>query len=101
MDYNKLERSEALKIGAKIHKNSGRGSIKADASNDQFVIDFKFADKSFTINEGVWGKICTDAMRVDKAKSPLLYLVIGGKIRLAVLEYAILEEILGEQCPQL
>lgn len=100
MDYGKVEAAEAKRIGATLHKNSGRGMTKADASNDRFVIDFKYAEKSFTVNEKVWGKICTDAMRVDKNKSPMLYLILGGKTRLVIMEYAILEEILGEQCPQ-
>lgn len=94
-DYNKLERNEAKRIGAKQHKNSGRNMVKADMSTDLFVIDAKFAKKSFTINEDIWAKICTDAMSVDKKKSPMLYLVIGN-IRLAVIEYDILEEIVGE-----
>lgn len=98
MDYNKLERSESKRIGAKVHKNSGRGKVKGDADNDHFVIDYKFASKSFTINEAVWGKICSDAMKHDKNKSPMLYLVLGEgnkTVRLAVVEYAILEELIS------
>ena len=95
-DYNKLERNEAKRIGAKQHKNSGRNMVKADMSTSDFVIDAKFADKSFTINAAVWSKTCSDAMSVDKTKSPMLYLVLGGKTRLAVIEYSILEELLGE-----
>lgn len=95
-DYNKRERSEAKRIGAKQHKNSGRNLVKGDMSNDSFVIDAKFAAKSFTINADVWAKICTDAMRVDKGKDPALMLVIGEgtKItRLAVIEWDVLESL--------
>ena len=38
-DYNKLERNEAKRIGAKQHKNSGRNMVKGDMSNDTFVIE--------------------------------------------------------------
>lgn len=96
-DYNKLEKHEAKRIGARLHKNSGRNLEKGDMSTDEFVIDAKFAAKSFTINMNVWSKLCTDAMRVDKTKSPLLYLIIGEgdkKVRLAVMEYDMLEYLL-------
>ena len=96
-DYNKAEKAEAHRIGAKLHKNSGRNMVKGDMSNDDFVIDAKFAKASFTINLDVWAKICTDTMRVDKSKAPLLYLIIGEgnkKVRLAVMEYDMLEYLL-------
>ena len=92
----KKEKNALLAIGAKPHYNSGRGAVKADGSNDLFVIDVKHADKSFTINAAVWSKICSDAMSVDKTKSPMLYLVLGGKTRLAVIEYSILEELIND-----
>lgn len=97
-DYNKLEAAEAKRIGAKQHKNSGRNMVKGDMSNDQFVIDAKFAGKSFTLNLGVWSKICTDAMKVDKTKDPALMLVIGegaNKVRLAVIEWDVLESMIN------
>ena len=90
-----MERAELKRIGAKPHKNSGRGKIqKGDGSTEEFVVDVKHANKSFAINQDVWAKICTDAMRVDKSKAPLLYLIIGEgtkKVRLAVMEYDMLE----------
>ena len=42
----------------------------------------------------MWAKICTDAMKVDPNKSPMLYVVLGGKTRLAVVEYAVLEDLM-------
>ena len=98
-DYNKLERNESKRIGAKQQKNSGRGQYqKGDAVlgqfDEEFVVDFKFAERSVTLNENVWAKICTDAMKVDPNKSPMLYIVLGGKTRLAVVEYAILEDLM-------
>lgn len=94
MDYNKREAAEAKRIGAKIHKNSGRGMVKGDMSNDDFVIDAKFAKKTFTISRDVWGKICTDALKQDSSKSPMLLLIVGEPpIRLAVVEYDVLEDL--------
>ena len=98
-DYNKLERNESKRIGAKQQKNSGRGQYqKGDAVlgqfDEEFVVDFKFAEKSVTLNENMWAKICTDAMKVDPDKSPMLYIVLGGRTRLAVVEYAVLEDLM-------
>ena len=91
------ERSEAKRIGAKLHPNSGRGTIKGDMSTDLFVIDSKEYTKAFTITTDNWAKICSDTMSVSRSKSPMLYLVLndnGRKTRLAVIEYSILEELL-------
>ena len=100
MDYNKLERHEAKKIGAVSHKNSGRGKYqKGDASLDRYVIDFKFASKTFTLNEDIWAKVVTDCLRTDNTKNPMIMLVLGSggrKTRLAVIEWEVLEELLEE-----
>lgn len=90
------ERGELKKIGAKPHKNSGRGQYqKADGSTDEFVVDVKEAGKSFTINQEVWAKIVTDTLKTSKDKYPALLLAIGEtqKIRLAVIEWAALEDL--------
>ena len=52
--------------------------------------------KSFTINQEVWSKIVTDTLKTDKNKYPALLLAIGEthKIRLAVIEWAALEDLL-------
>ena len=97
MATNKTEASELKRMGAKVHKNSGRGMIKGDGSLDEFVVDVKEYSKSYSISVDSWAKICTDTMRVDKSKSPMLQLVLtdGGRtIRLSVVEWSILEELL-------
>ena len=96
MDYNRREAAEAKRIGAKIHKNSGRGKYqKGDMSNDDFVIDAKFAKKTFTLSRDVWGKICSDTLKQDGSKSPMLLLIVGEPpIRLAVIEYDVLEDLM-------
>jgi hypothetical protein len=91
------ERGELKRIGAKAHKNSGRGQYqKGDGSLDEFIVDVKEAGKSFTLSQDVWAKIVTDTLRTDNTKSPALLLAIGEtqKIRLAVIEWAMLEDLM-------
>lgn len=95
-DYNKRERSEAKKHGHTPHKNSGRGMVKGDSHNDEFVIDYKFAEKSFTLNKDVWAKVVTDSLKSDKTKSPALMLVLGSgqnTVRLGIIEWYELERL--------
>lgn len=90
------ERGELKRIGAKQHKNSGRGVVKADGSNDQFVIDVKEYEKSFSINHNNWAKIVMDTMSVDRKKNPAIMLVLGKgskKIRLAIIEWEVFEQL--------
>lgn len=90
------EKSEIKKIGAMAHKNSGRGNKKGDATWESFVIDIKEAKKSFTLNEKVWAKITTDAIKSGINKSPALVVVLGEgpkKIRLVVAEFSVIEEL--------
>lgn len=97
MATNKSEANELRRMGAKVHKNSGRGMIKGDGSTDEFIIDVKEANKTFTLSQDVWAKICTDAMKVDRSKSPMLQLVIGegsNKVRLSVVEWSIQEDLI-------
>jgi hypothetical protein len=90
------ERGELKRIGAKAHKNSGRGPIqKADGSLDRYIVDVKEYSKSFSINRDVWAKICTDTLRTDPEKSPVLMIVLGEtqKTRLAIIEWNEFEEL--------
>ena len=89
------ERSELKRIGAKPHKNSGRGMTKADGSLDKYVVDVKEYAKSFSVNQDVWAKIVTDTLRVDPEKSPVIMLVLGEtkKVRLAIIEWNEFEEL--------
>lgn len=90
------ERSELKRIGAKQHKNSGRGIKKGDATWNNFTIDFKEVSKSFTLNQDVWAKAVTDAIKNNN--DPAIIVVIGKdnkKVRLAVLEFSILEELIS------
>lgn len=89
------ERSESKRIGAKQHKNSGRGTHKGDATWENFTVDFKEVGKSFALNKEVWAKATTDAIR--NGNDPAIVVVIGegnSKTRLAVIELSLLEQIL-------
>jgi hypothetical protein len=89
------EKSELKKIGAKPHKNSGRGMKKADGTLDNFIVDVKEYSKSFSVSQDVWAKIVTDTIRVDPSKSPVIMLVLGEtkKVRLAIIEWSEFEEL--------
>jgi hypothetical protein len=91
------ERSESKRIGAKQHKNSGRNTTKGDASWNNFVVDFKECSKSFTLNQSVWAKATTDALK--KNMDPALIVVLGEgtqKVRLAIIELDMLEQLIEE-----
>ena len=90
------ERGELKRIGAKPHKNSGRGRYqKADGALDRYIIDVKEYRKSFSISRDVWAKICTDTLKTDPNKSPVLMIVLGDtkKTRLAIIEWNEFEEL--------
>jgi len=92
------ERSESKRLGAKQHKNSGRNNTKGDASWHNFVLDFKECSKSFTLNQDVWAKVVTDALK--KSMDPALVIVLGEgtkKVRLAIIELDMLEQLLEEE----
>jgi hypothetical protein len=91
------ERSESKRLGAKQHKNSGRGLHKGDASWENFTVDFKEVGKSFTLNKDVWAKATTDAIKNNN--DPVIVVVLGEsgmKTRLAIIELSILEELTGK-----
>jgi hypothetical protein len=91
------EANEIKRDSARAQKNSGRGQYqKGDAKWYNFVVDYKESAKSVSVNKDMWAKICTDTFRVDRSMHPLLKLIIGegsSKVRLAVIEWDILEEL--------
>jgi hypothetical protein len=92
------EKSEGKRIGAKLHKNSGRNTKKGDATWHNFIIDFKEVGKSFTLNKDVWAKATTDALKSNG--DPAIVVVIGetgSKTRLAIVEMTLLEQLLEER----
>ena len=90
------EKNESKRIGAKQHKNSGRNTKKGDATWNNFTVDFKESAKSFTLNQDVWAKVVTDAIKNNN--DPALIIVLGEnnkKVRLAIIEVELLEQYLG------
>lgn len=88
------ERFESKRIGATQHKNSGRNTKKGDASWNNFLIDFKECSKSFTLNEDVWAKVVTDAIK--QGKDPALMIILGNgnkKVRLTIVETEIMQQL--------
>ena len=62
------ERSEAKRDGAKQQKNSGRGNYqKGDAQWRTFVVDYKEYEKTISVSQTMWSKICTDTSRCEAA----------------------------------
>ena len=91
------ERSETRRLGAKAIKNSGRGTIKGDATWENFTVDFKEYPKGFTINQDNWAKATTDAMK--NKNDPAIVVVLGEtsrKTRLAIIELSLLEQLIEE-----
>ena len=91
------ERSEVKRDGAKAQKNSGRGEYqKGDAQWKQFLVDYKEAGRSFALNKDNWAKICTDTFKVSRDMHPALKIIIGSesKVRLGIIEWSILEELI-------
>ncbi len=91
------EKTESKKLGAKQHKNSGRNTKKGDATWENFTVDFKEVGKSFTLNREVWAKCVTDAIRNNS--DPAIVVVLGDsgiKVRLAIIELGLLEQLLGD-----
>ena len=80
-DYNKREKAEAKKMGAKLTKNSGRGMRKGDGTWRNFLVDWKFASKSFTLNKDVWAKVVTDTLMSDREKNPCLIIVLSDTFK--------------------
>lgn len=88
------ERGESKRLGAKQHKNSGRGTHKGDATFENFTVDFKEVGKSFTLNKDVWAKATTDAIRNNN--DPAIVVVLGDsgiKTRLAIIELSVLQQL--------
>jgi len=89
------ERGESRRLGAKQHKNSGRGSHKGDATWENFTVDFKEYPKGFTVNQDNWAKAVTDAMK--NKNDPAIVVVLGEenkKTRLAIIELSLLEQLI-------
>lgn len=93
------EASEAKRDGTKLQRNSGRGKYaKGDGIRPLFLIDYKEANKSFTLNRAVWAKVCTDAYKVNPDLAPQLRIILGekDKVRLSIVETSMIDMLEAE-----
>lgn len=93
---NKTEQAILKRIGATIHKNSGRGMKKGDGTWKDFTVDVK-ESKGYRLDENSWMKIAMDAMSNHNYPMLLLNLQPAGiNTPLAVIELSVLEELFDE-----
>lgn len=94
MADNKTEAQEVKRFGGKTQKNSGRGAFsKGDATLGPFLVDVKEYEKTFGLSRQMWAKISTDAIRKER-RVPALNVVLGGDLRLWVVEERMFQEML-------
>ena len=60
------ERKGITKMGGRVHPMSGAGSIKADGSTDDEVIEWKDANKSYTLKAADLEELRRHAIRQGK-----------------------------------
>lgn len=91
-DYNKMEKKEAKKDGAKLVRNSGRGSEKGDAKLDEFLVDYKFNAKSFSLSLANWHKHRKDAWGNGK-REPLISIIFGDGTKVAIIDWELFTQL--------
>ena len=85
-NINEREAREAKEDGAKLVKNSGRGMVKGDAHLGQYLIDYKFYAKQYSVSIKNWKKVKEDAIN-EGYKVPVISIVLGDSTKLAVLDW--------------
>lgn len=93
------EQSESRRDGTRLQPNSGRGRYaKGDGTRPLFLVDYKEAGKSLTINKSMWAKVCTDAYKVDPDLAPQLRIILGesDKVRLSLVETSMIDMLESE-----
>lgn len=97
-DWLKLEQAEAKRDGAVSVKNSGRSRTtkKGDSVLGDFVVDYKFTEKSFTLNTAVWAKISLDAWKNGNRAPAIKVIMLNDKspVRVWVVSDTIMQDYL-------
>lgn len=70
--------AKVVKIGLRAHPNSGAGSIKYDASDDETLVEVKDANKSYTISAAYVEDLFRVATR--QGKQAVLVIKFGNDI---------------------
>ena len=86
MDINEREAEQAKIDGATLIKNSGRGMRKGDAHLDNYLIDYKFYAKQYSVSEKNWDKVREDAI-TEGFMDPVIAVVLGSGTKLAVVDW--------------
>ena len=87
---DRREAKEASKDGASLVTNSGRGHRKGDAVLDNFLVDYKHNEKSYTLNVAAWIKHSNDAWN-DLKGDPLIKVVFGNGTAVAIIDWDMFE----------
>ena len=90
-NYNQMEIKEAKRDGVTPVRNSGRGKAKGDARDDEFLIDYKFNAKSFTLTSENWKKLTRQAWK-ESQRSPLIIVCFEDGTKLGIIDYQYIQE---------
>lgn len=90
-NYNKMEKNKAEQDGARVVKNSGRGLKKGDAVLENFLIDYKFNEKSFSLTPKNWRKHRQDSIK-ENFKEPVIVVCFADGTTLAVVDWESVKE---------
>jgi len=85
-DWNHREKRSARKDGAVIVSNSGRGFRKGDAKLDDWLIDYKHNEFTFTLKSTAWAKHSKDAWNENQLK-PLIKVIYGDGRAVAIIDW--------------
>lgn len=85
-DWNHMEKRSARKDGATTVPNSGRGFRKGDAVLDDWLIDYKHNELTFTLKATAWSKHSKDAWNEGHLK-PLIKVVYGDGRSVAIIDW--------------
>lgn len=93
-DINKLEKKEARRDGATLVPNSGRGYSKGDAKLKDFLIDYKFNSKSFSLTQDNWEKLRKQAWG-ENHREPLISVVFTDGPKVDIIDHDMLMELIN------
>lgn len=92
----RTEKEEIKKDKAKGVKNSGRGVKKGDAVMNQFMLDYKHNEKTFTLTHKFWKKLAKDAWD-NNYKYPCISVVFGkdSETKVAIIDWEVFKELIS------
>lgn len=95
---NRKEELQARKDGAKVVKNSGRGMNKGDATLENYMVDYKFTEKSsYSLNLAKFNALEKQAWREGKTAITVAVFEEPRGKTIAMIEWEALKELIDEQ----